>query len=66
MPGLTCLVVAASQISAHRQQFELRVSGHQAFGRVEHFDGVRAVSGGHRHPDTRPSVELMRPRFGGR
>ncbi|EUA44380.1 tRNA methyltransferase complex GCD14 subunit [Mycobacterium xenopi 3993] len=53
------VVVAAMQAAAHRQQLELRVRGHQAFGGVEHLDGVAAVGGYHGHPDAGSPVKVM-------
>ena len=40
--------------------------GDQAFGRVEHVDGVAAVAGHHGHADARSSVQLVRAGLGGR
>ncbi len=60
------LVVAAAQIPARREQFEFRVRGDQAFGSVEHIDGVCPIGRGHRHADPGSAMKIVRPCLGGR
>jgi len=60
------LVIAAVQTPSHRKQLELWVRGHQAFGRIEHIDGMATVAGHRGHTDARPSIQVLRPGLGGR
>lgn len=59
-------VVAAVQASPRGQQLELRVCGHQAFGRIQDIDGMATVPGHQGHTDAGSLVQILGTCLGGR
>src|SRR6516225_1563959 len=51
-------VVTAAQAPSHRQQLDLRMRGHHAFGPVEYVDGMTPAAGHHARTDRCSTVQF--------